>query len=74
MMAWTRKIRPNATSTAKFGYVRPVLAGAAPAVAVLFQEGVVWDAIIAVAGLQPPPVVSGGAGGKDQPALNDMHI
>jgi hypothetical protein len=44
--------RLNATSTLRFGYVRPVLSGAAPAVAALFQEGVVWDAFIAVAALQ----------------------
>ncbi len=58
--------RLNATSTARFGYIRPVLSGAAPAVTALFQEGVVWDAFIAVAGLQSPPVVSGGAGAKDK--------
>jgi hypothetical protein len=49
--------RLNATSTRGFGYVRPVLSGAAPPITALFQEGVVWDAFIAVAGL---PVVSGG--------------
>ena len=43
--------RFNAISTLRFGYVRPVLSGAAPAVAALFQEGVVWDAFIAVAAL-----------------------
>ena len=53
--------RFNATSAAKFGHIRPVLSGAAPAVTALFQEGVVWDAFIAVAGLQPlpAPVVRG---------------
>ena len=51
--------RFNATSTLRFGYVRPVLSGAAPAITALFQEGVVWDAFIAVAGLQVAPVVSG---------------
>jgi hypothetical protein len=53
--------RFNATSAAKFGHIRPVLSGAAPAVTALFQEGVVWDAFIAVAGLQPlpAPVVGG---------------
>ena len=67
--------RLNATSTAKFGYVRPVLAGAPPAVAVLFQEGVVWDAFIAVAGLQPPPVVSGGQAGRiSQPSMRDAAV
>ena len=58
--------RLNATSTAKFGHIRLVLSGAAPAVAALFQDGVVWDAFIAVAGLQSLPVVSGGAGAKDK--------
>jgi hypothetical protein len=42
-----------------------LLSGAAPAVAALFQEGVVWDAFIAVAGMQSLPVVSSGAGAKD---------
>lgn len=55
--------RLNATSTSRFDYIHPVLSGAAPAVAALFQEGVVWDAFNAVAGL---PVVSGGAGAKDK--------
>jgi hypothetical protein len=55
--------RLNATSTSRFGYVRSVLSGAAPAITALFQEGVVWDAFIAVAGL---PVVSGGANAKDK--------
>jgi hypothetical protein len=53
--------RVNATSTSRFGYIRPVLSGAAPAVAALFQEGVVWDAFIEVAGLRSSPVVSRGA-------------
>ena len=43
--------RFNATSTLRFGYVRPVLSRAAPAITALFQEGVVWDAFIAVAAL-----------------------
>jgi hypothetical protein len=43
-----------------------MLSGAAPAVAALFQEGVVWDAFIAVAGLPSAAVVSGGAGAKDK--------
>jgi chromosome segregation ATPase len=53
--------RLNATSAAKFGHIRIVLSGAAPAVATLFQDAVVWDAFIAVAGLQPlpAPVVRG---------------
>jgi hypothetical protein len=58
--------RLNATSTSRCGYIRPVLSGAAPAVVALFLEGVVWDAFLAVAGLQSPPVVPGGAGEKDQ--------
>jgi hypothetical protein len=53
--------RINATSTARLGYIRPVLSGAAPAVAILFGDAVVWDAFIAVAGLKDPPVVSCGA-------------
>ena len=58
--------RLNAISTAKFGHIPIVLSGAAPAIAALFQDAVVWDAFIAVAGLQSPPVVSGGAGAKDK--------
>ena len=58
--------RLNATSTLRCGYIRPVLSGAAPAITALFQEGVVWDAFIAVAALQALPVASGGAGAKDQ--------
>ena len=53
--------RLNATSTSKFGHIRPVLSGAAPAITALFQEGVVWDAFIAVAGLQSLPVAKGKA-------------
>ena len=52
--------RFNATSAAKFGHIRLVLSGAAPAVAALFQEGVVWDAFIA-------PLTTG-AGGACNPA------
>jgi hypothetical protein len=58
--------RLNATSAAKFGHVPLVLSGAASSITALFQEGVVWDAFIAVAGLQEPTVVSGGAGAKDK--------
>ena len=58
--------RLNATSAAKFGHIRLVLSGAAPAITALFQEGVVWDAFLAVARLQAAPVVSGGAGAKDK--------
>jgi hypothetical protein len=58
--------RLNATSTARFGYIRPVLSGAAPAITALFQEGVVWDAFFEVAALPSAAVVSGGAGAKDK--------
>jgi hypothetical protein len=58
--------RLNAISAAKFGHIRIVLSGAAPAVAVLFGDAIVWDAFIAVAGLRAPPVVSGGADAKDK--------
>ncbi len=40
--------RLNATSV-RLGHIRPVLSGAAPAVATLFQDAVVWDAFAAVA-------------------------
>jgi hypothetical protein len=43
--------RVNATSALGFGYIRPVLSGSAPVIAVLFQEALVWDAFNAVAGL-----------------------
>jgi hypothetical protein len=56
---WRIAFRPrrvtNATSTAKFGYIRPVLSGAASVVAALFGDAIVWDAFIAVAGLPVPP-------------------
>jgi hypothetical protein len=57
--------RLNAISAAKFGHIRMVLSGAAPAISALFQHAVVWDAFIAVAGLRSPPVVSYRAGAKD---------
>jgi hypothetical protein len=47
--------RLNATSASRFGYIRPVLSGAAPAVAVLFGDAIVWDTFIAVAGLPSKP-------------------
>jgi hypothetical protein len=53
--------RFNATSALGLVYIRPVLSGAAPAVAILFGDAIVWDAFIAVAGLKDPPVVSRGA-------------
>jgi hypothetical protein len=61
--------RLNAISALRFGYIRPVLSGAAPAITALFQDALVWDTFIAVAGLQAPPVVSGGAGEKDKSHL-----
>jgi hypothetical protein len=45
--------RINATSALALGYVPLVLLGAAPAIATLFQEALVWDGFIAVAGLLP---------------------
>jgi len=47
--------RLNAISAAKFGHIRIVLSGAAPAITTLFQDALVWDTFIAVAGLQRPP-------------------
>jgi hypothetical protein len=44
--------RLNATSALGLGYIPLVLSGAAPAIKALFQGAVVWDAFIAVAGLQ----------------------
>jgi hypothetical protein len=44
--------RVNATSALGLGCIPLVLSGAAPAVTALFQDAVVWDAFIAVAGLQ----------------------
>jgi hypothetical protein len=61
--------RLNATSTSRFGYVRPVLSGATPAITSLFQDVLVWDAFIAVAGLQAPPVASDGTGANDKPRV-----
>ena len=43
--------RVNATSVG-LGHIPLVLSGAAHAIAALFQDAVVWDAFIAVAGLQ----------------------
>jgi hypothetical protein len=45
--------RLNAIS-AKFGHIRIVLSGAAPAITTLFQDALVWDTFIAVAGQQRP--------------------
>ena len=44
--------RINATSALQLGYIPLVLSGAAPATMALFQDAVVWDAFIAVAGLR----------------------
>jgi hypothetical protein len=44
--------RVNATSALGLGYIPIVLSGAAPAIRALFQDAVVWDAFIAVAGVQ----------------------
>jgi hypothetical protein len=58
--------RLNATSAAKFGHIRIVLSEAAPANTTLFQDALVWDTFIAVAGRQAPQIVSGWAGAKDK--------
>jgi hypothetical protein len=47
--------RLNATSTARFGHIPMVLSGAAAPIATLFRDALIWDAFIAVAGLQPLP-------------------
>jgi hypothetical protein len=61
----------TATPRAKraLGLAGRAAGGAAPAVTALFQEGVVWDAFIAVAGLKVPPVTSNGDGAKDKPRV-----
>jgi hypothetical protein len=61
--------RLNATSASRFGYIRPVLSGAAPAISALLADAIVSDAFIAVARLRAPPVVPGGAGAKDKPRV-----
>jgi hypothetical protein len=61
--------RLNAISAAKFGHIGMVLSGAAPAISALFQDALVWDSFIAVAGLQSAPVVSCGAGANDKPRV-----
>jgi hypothetical protein len=58
--------RLNATSALGLGYIPLVLSGAALAIKALFQDAVVWDSFIAVAGLHAPPVASGEAGAKDE--------
>jgi hypothetical protein len=65
--ACDREIRNlNATTGLALGYIRPVLSGAAAALATLFGDRVGADAFIAVARLRSLPVVSGRAGAKDQ--------
>src|SRR5215471_19026692 len=44
--------RLNATSAVGLGYIPMVLSGTAPAIKALFQDVLVWDASISVAGLQ----------------------
>jgi hypothetical protein len=44
--------RLNATSALGLGHLPMVLSGTTPAIRALFQDAVVWDAFIAVAGLQ----------------------
>jgi hypothetical protein len=51
--------RLNATSTSRFSHIPMVLSGAAAPIAALFRDALVWDAFIAVAGLQAPPVTKG---------------
>ena len=60
--ACDREIRNlNATTGLALGHIRPVLAGAAPVIATLFGDGVVWDEFLAVAKLPSPPVTKGKA-------------
>ena len=54
-----REIGRLNASTARFGYIPLVLSGTAPSIAALFRDALVWDAFIAVAGLQSPPVTNG---------------
>jgi hypothetical protein len=42
----------NATSASRFGYIRPVLSGATPAIATLFSDCLVSDAFVAVTKLR----------------------
>jgi hypothetical protein len=60
--AYDREIKNlNATTGKDLGYIRPALAGAPSVIAALFRDGIVLDAFIVVAGLQPPPVTKGKA-------------
>ena len=55
-----REIRNiNATTGLALGHIRPVLAGAAPVIATLLGDWVVWDGLLAVAKLPSPPVTKG---------------
>ena len=54
--ACDREIRCVNSEGSHLGYIRPVLAGAAPVIATLFGDGIVWDAFGAVARLPSPPV------------------
>jgi hypothetical protein len=47
--------RWNARAALRHGRIPLVLAGATPAITALFQDVLVWDSFIAVAGLQAPP-------------------
>jgi hypothetical protein len=49
--------RINATSALGLGYIPLVLSRAGPAIKALFQDVVVWDAFIAVAGLRSKATV-----------------
>ena len=60
--ACDREIRNlNATTGLALGHIRPVLAGAAPVIATLLGDWVVWDEFLAVAKLPSPPVTKGKA-------------
>ena len=63
--------RLNATSAAKFGHIRIVLSGGAPAITTLFQDALVWDTFIAVAGLQRPPAA--GVRGRQTANATDVR-
>jgi hypothetical protein len=51
--------RHNATSKSRFGYIRPVLSGAAPAIVVMLGDAIVWDTFTAGARLRAPPAPVG---------------
>ncbi len=64
--ACDRECRNVNASGSGLPYVHSALSGASAVLATLLADYLVVDAFIAVARLQPPPVVSGGAGAKDQ--------